>query len=95
MTQNKVMGPEMHYWTIIKVMLVKHHKEFKGLVCTELVEMSGRSEQAGLAGWGSSVCQPFICGLKQHVQLHRQHQQKSFLHIIITLKESCCVTLAF
>lgn len=40
----------------------EQHKHVKGLVCTELVEMSfsGRSDRAGLAGWGASVSQPFI-----------------------------------
>lgn len=44
---------------------VMHYKQVKGLVCTESVAMSfsGRSDRAGLAGRGASVCQPFVSGL--------------------------------
>lgn len=62
---------------------VMHNKQVKGLVCTELMDVSfsGWSDQTGLAGWGASVCQPFINRSEQRqVQLDRQQQQQSFLH---------------
>lgn len=66
-------------------MLSNAPQQVKGLACTGLVEMSfnGRSDLAGLAGWGASACQPFIGGPEQRqVQLHREQQQEFPSHSI-------------
>lgn len=75
-------------------MLSDAPQQVKGLACTGLVEMSfsGRSDQAGLAGWGASACQHFIGGLNKGRYNYTESNNKSFHHVVY---KNGCMTLEF